>query len=1354
MSANLGISILGAGLGFIAGAPFGLGALGARIGFTIGSIAGGLLNPPNAGAVEGPRLTDLHTMAGNEGSPLPIVYGSARIGTTVIWTNGIDETISSEGGGGGKGGAPASPEVTTYTYSASFAVACCEGEITGVRRIWADTKLIYDARDTATAESFLASGDITEEITVYNGSESQTADPLIVSIEGATKTPAFRGIAYIVFKNLQLGNYGNRIPNINVEVVVGGTTAPPVRLNTFATPITTKDMVYVDGLIKVPSIQINVPENGKSTHTIKTYDLSGNLLVQEDYVGTNNNSATNVSFIAIKNLPEIYFNRQEAAGTGQTVGAWWVRDFGGAEGLLIPGAPQPWSPDGFLSGGTFDYYRAIGHPVFWNGYIYAVNYGTTNEHGVARYPINYLRGLPLPDSRPDAFYALDTHIVATGSELVSLHTGDDGLLYVLPRAGAGATYLDGTAVLRLDPDLNFVNAFKMPSNLPSDTNISAWDDKMTIVNANDLLTDANVDLYDISAATLAANSNTAVLIGTTDHDQPNGSRNNQGISNGLFVMDDGVWHVDGFVTLDAPTLRTVVEDICQRTGLALGQIDATPLTKIVHGYVIQQPMAARQAIQGLQPWGLFDGFESEGKVKFTNRGGASVVTIPDDDIGAFSSKPPVGNKIRIRQQEVELPAEIDILYPDLNQDYEIGAQPARRIITTSINRQEFALATVMTSTEAAQVADIMLQNMWAERVRYKFTLTRKYDYLDPADLITIPIATGNQLVRIVDVTEGADGILDVEAVIDLTTVYSSVAVGNDAELEDTQTLALKGPTKLIVVDEALLRDRDNSPGYYVAAAGYYGAWSGAAIYRNDDEVDLIHIKTLLNPATCGIVNGVLPQATYFGIDTINTLNVSLTIGTLSSVTYEQFLAGNNTALVGEEIIYFQNAVLEADGTYTLKKLVREIGGTDSGSHVNTERFLLLESNTLRSVEGELTDTNLDALFKAATLGAASTEPTTLGVTLENQRITPRAPAFPFASKQPNGDIVGKFIRRGRIAPEWLDVVDMPLDETTEAYELDVLDVSNTVLRTITIDATKVFTYTTAQQITDFGGSVSAPSFNLHQMSDRVGRGRVATFQGHHSPNLISGLHTEILTDSPLAFWPLNPVTQLTESIAGKDLSNTDGDEGTQWRWDDQTPLILGQGSLKQFGTQAPGNGTRFQIDDDAFFNNITDRFSVEFIIKANLTTSGAHENIVSCYAYTNANSTSSTFAIYFPNGQRNNLTFSVNPTGAAVAQAITTTGETMNDGIYHHVMCVWDNKASVGTQKMYIYVDGVESVSATLTASLGTVIESFTAPIFIMSSNSLQWNGWGTEGYILSLAMYTEALSAARVTSHFTATGL
>jgi hypothetical protein len=53
---------------------------------------------------------------------------------------------------------------------------------------------------------------------VYRGSADQQPDSLIEAIEGAGNAPAYRGTAYVVFDNLAIGDFGNRIPQLNFEV--------------------------------------------------------------------------------------------------------------------------------------------------------------------------------------------------------------------------------------------------------------------------------------------------------------------------------------------------------------------------------------------------------------------------------------------------------------------------------------------------------------------------------------------------------------------------------------------------------------------------------------------------------------------------------------------------------------------------------------------------------------------------------------------------------------------------------------------------------------------------------------------------------------------------------------------------------------------------------------------------------------------------------------------------------------------------------------------------------------------------------------------------------------------------------
>src|SRR3954465_13516604 len=194
--------------GGVAGAVFGpAGAIAGRIaGALVGNLIDRKLLGPGDQNVVGPRLADLDVMASTEGAPIPRVYGRARLAGQGIWATQLEEVVSSSTApSGGKGSLVSGPSTTTTTYSyfGNFAVGLCEGTIGRVGRIWADGKLLDVSRKT---------------IRVHRGTEDQAPDELIVAKEGAGNSPAYRGLAYVVFERLPLADYGNRIPQLSFEI--------------------------------------------------------------------------------------------------------------------------------------------------------------------------------------------------------------------------------------------------------------------------------------------------------------------------------------------------------------------------------------------------------------------------------------------------------------------------------------------------------------------------------------------------------------------------------------------------------------------------------------------------------------------------------------------------------------------------------------------------------------------------------------------------------------------------------------------------------------------------------------------------------------------------------------------------------------------------------------------------------------------------------------------------------------------------------------------------------------------------------------------------------------------------------
>ena len=184
-------------LGSLVGGPLG-GAIGALAGRQLDAL---ILGPK---AREGPRLKELAVTTSSYGTAIPRHFGRVRAAGTIVWATDLVEHKGKQGNGKGR------PATVTYSYTASFAVALASRPIDSLGRIWADGNLLRGA-----------GGDlkVSGTMRLYTGAGDQLPDPLIAAAETAAACPAFRGLAYVVFEDLELGDFGNRIPALTFEVI-------------------------------------------------------------------------------------------------------------------------------------------------------------------------------------------------------------------------------------------------------------------------------------------------------------------------------------------------------------------------------------------------------------------------------------------------------------------------------------------------------------------------------------------------------------------------------------------------------------------------------------------------------------------------------------------------------------------------------------------------------------------------------------------------------------------------------------------------------------------------------------------------------------------------------------------------------------------------------------------------------------------------------------------------------------------------------------------------------------------------------------------------------------------------------
>lgn len=191
------LAIVGTIVGFAVGGP-----AGAAYGFQLGLAVGTLVSPTQLPGTFGPRLQDKRTTNVELGTPITELFGRDVVTGTIIWLGEVIETSMTDDVGGK--GAPEGSN-TTYSYKQSIAIGLCRGPQAGVRRIWENGKLVYDIRIIAgeSPDDFLlriaANEAYASGFTLYEGDETQLADPTIEEKEGVGNVPAYRGLAYIVY---------------------------------------------------------------------------------------------------------------------------------------------------------------------------------------------------------------------------------------------------------------------------------------------------------------------------------------------------------------------------------------------------------------------------------------------------------------------------------------------------------------------------------------------------------------------------------------------------------------------------------------------------------------------------------------------------------------------------------------------------------------------------------------------------------------------------------------------------------------------------------------------------------------------------------------------------------------------------------------------------------------------------------------------------------------------------------------------------------------------------------------------------------------------------------------------------
>lgn len=1041
--------VVGGVIGFFVGGP-----AGAAIGFSIGMSVGGMLDPVKGPSQPGPQINDKNFQTAKYGEMLSRFYGTIAVFGNVTWIEGGKlKVVFRKKKSGGKGGSAKAAPVAYY--SATFFLSLGLGPIAGIRRIWCSDKLIYNA-GSDDLETIIASNQAATGFRVYLGTDDQLPDPRYEADVGVGNASAYRGEAYIAFYDFQLADFGNTLQGAQFKVEV--VTADAFEVNAvvgdavaFAAwrDVAEGNNVWCAVATSQSYVALSYDAQNWTRFSVGAahpwrciaYGANGFCMLSENgkYAVSSDGRSWTVGDLPVSAVfPRIIWNgsrfcavsyQDDIAITSENGTLWTVH--------ALP-AVRDWQS------------------LAWGGGLFVAVASGTDKYATSPDGETWTeRTLPAISDYSGIAHNGERFCLVSRIGTV-FRLSEDGLSWASVTAPGGSerSWLDISASLGVFAAI--AGSFTNPAMVALSADGFQWDGE---------------DLPDDTWQGIANLGEVAV-----------------GVAPGENVM-----HAFRRMVVGPASLASVIESEIELSSLlTASDVDTSLLTADVRGDRVSGG-SIRSALEPLQGAFPFDIIPSGYQLKCVPRGQASTVTIPWEDLGAADGDTPGDLLQESREMDSQLPALVAVKYLDAAREYAVGEQSKARINTQAINRVDREVSLVLTADEAAAMADVLVNLPWLERTPAKFTLPPPYLYLEPADVVTVVTQEATHEFRLTDINYTPDGRLECDAKPNRATLYTSTAKGGEG-VPPTGTIPLAGPTLLVLLDIPVVDETlQNSPGFGAVAVGYTGGWPGAVAFRSIDAGQTwTELQGFTGLPTVGYARGTLPASSGAVIDQRSVV-VDMLAGELESVTRDQMLAGVNYAAYGAdgrwEIVRFQNAVLQADGSYLLSGFVRGDRGTEwaTGLHQAGDLFVLLDDPDSLFIDMAVGSIGVPATYRGVTSGATIDSASDVPFTYQGVNLECLSPVSANGVRGASGNFSATFVRRSRLSSSWWTTgVPAPIGETTEAYDIEVMD-GSTVARTLTATSPE-FDYPVADQVADFGSAQAAITFRIYQRSDVVGRG--------------------------------------------------------------------------------------------------------------------------------------------------------------------------------------------------------------------------------------------------------------------------
>jgi GTA TIM-barrel-like domain/Putative phage tail protein len=504
----------------------------------------------------------------------------------------------------------------------------------------------------------------------------------------------------------------------------------------------------------------------------------------------------------------------------------------------------------------------------------------------------------------------------------------------------------------------------------------------------------------------------------------------------------------------------------------------------VDGYVIDRPMSARAVIEPLADVFGFDALVSAGALRFVRRSARPVASLALDDLAVSDDN---DRPLRMRAQDSELPTVLTLGFTEADADFR---QATVRVAVASVSGERVASAEIaagLASNQAVHRAEVMLNESRAGRTTIEFLLPPSRLDIEPGDVASVD----GKPYRLRRITDGRLRVM--EAVAVEPAIYLGAPRPSRAGTKPVPAFA--GPPLAIVMD--LAAASAGTPVLHrlaVAADPWPGAYT---LWRSEDGSSFTAVQRIATRATVGETITVLAAGPIWRVDRANSVDVMLSQGALESVAPEAALNGANLIAIeasgqGWEILSYTTADLIAAGRWRLSGLLRGLAGSEVFASVVKplgSRVVILDGGVVDLAIGTEW-LNRTVNYRLSPEGRDHADPMAVAfmTTAGPIALKPLSPVR-LKAKREAGGVRFSWIRRTRFGGDNWELAEVPLNEETEDYAVDVLS-GTTFKRRLNMTSPTAL-YASADEIADFGAAQANLLIRVSQTSLAAGDGQTA-----------------------------------------------------------------------------------------------------------------------------------------------------------------------------------------------------------------------------------------------------------------------